>query len=174
MTQASTHASTHATASGPKAKTASHTAPPPGPQSHAFPNFDKPNMEMPEAFRDIAEKGVAHAKDTYEKTKAAAEQASDLLKSTYATAAKGATDYNLKVLEMVRTNTGIAFDHAQALLGVKSVPELVELSSAHARKQLEAMSEQAKELSALAQKVTTEIAEPLKTGMTKAFNTKGA
>jgi phasin len=138
-----------------------------------IPKFDLPNMEMPEAVRALADKGVTHAKDTVEKAKAAAEQATDLLKSTYATAAKGATDYNLKVLEIVRANTSAAFEHAHELLGVKSLPEFVELSTAHAHKQFEAMTAQTQELTELAQKVTTEVAEPLKTGMTKAF-TNGA
>jgi hypothetical protein len=47
--------------------------------------FGMPNTEMPEAFRDMAEKGVAHARDTNAKAKAACEQAGDLLESTYAT-----------------------------------------------------------------------------------------
>jgi phasin len=109
------------------------------------------------------------AKATYEKAKAGFEQAMDLHKSTYTTAAKGAGDYNLKVVEIARINAGAAFDYAQELLGVKSLPELIELSTTHARKQFEAMATQAKELTELAAKVTTEIAEPLKAGVTKAL-----
>jgi len=116
----------------------------------------------------------ATAKATYEKAKAGFEQAMDLHKSTYTTAAKGAGDYNLKVIEIARINAGAAFDYAQGLLGVKSLPELIELSTTHARKQFEAMATQAKELAELAAKVTTEVAEPLKTGVTKAFNTRAA
>jgi hypothetical protein len=41
---------------------------------------------------------------------------------------------------------------------VKSPSEFIELSTAHARKQFEAMTAQTKELTELAQKVTTEIA----------------
>ena len=75
----------------------------------------------------------------------------------YTTAAKGATDYNLKVIEIARTNTNAAFDYAYEFLGVKSPSEFVELSSAHAHKQFEAMTAQTKELTELAQNVTTEI-----------------
>jgi hypothetical protein len=53
---------------------------------------------------------------------------------------------------------------------VKSLSQFVELSSAQARKQFEAMTAQGQELAALAQKVTAETTEPLKTGVTKAFN----
>jgi phasin len=127
-----------------------------------------------EAFRENAERGVAQAKDTYEKAKVATEQASDILKDTYATAAKGATDYNLKVIEIARTNTNAAFEHAQQLLGVKSPLEFVELSTAHARKQFDTMMAQTKELTELTQKMTTKITEPLKAGVTMAFNKKVA
>jgi len=127
-----------------------------------------------DAFRETAEKGVAQAKDTYEKAKVATEQATDILKDTYATVAKGATEYNLKIIEIARTNTNTAFEHAQKLIGAKSPSEFVELSTAHARKQFDTMIAQTKELTELVQKVTTKITEPLKTGVTMAFNKKVA
>jgi len=52
---------------------------------------------------------------------------------------------------------------------VKSLSEAVELSTAHARRQFEAVTTQAKELSALAQKVTAETTEPVKESLTKVF-----
>jgi phasin len=129
-------------------------------------------IQSNEAFRETAEKGVAQVKDTYEKAKVATGQATDILKDTYATAAKGATEYNLKIIEIARTNTNAAFEHAQQLLGVKSPSEFVELSTAHARKQFDTMIAQTKELTELTQKVTTKITEPLKAGVTMAFNKK--
>ena len=135
-----------------------------------MPKFDMPKVEMPAAFREFAERGVAQAKDNYEKMKAAAEEATDLLETTYSTATKGASDYGLKCIELARTNTNAAFDFAGELMAAKTLSEMVELSSAHARKQFEALSTQSKELSALAQKVATETAEPIKAGMNKAFS----
>jgi phasin len=133
---------------------------------------DPPNVKTPEALGEIAGNGGADANTIQEKAKAGFEQAVDLRKSTYATAAKGAADYNLKIIDIARINAGAAFDYARELLGVRSLPELVELSTAHARKQFEAITMQTKELAELAAKVTTEIAEPLKAGVTKAFNTQ--
>jgi phasin len=123
-----------------------------------------------DGFQEIAEKGFAQAKVNVDKAKAATEEVTDLLKNSYATAAKGATEYNLKVIDVARANTNTAFDYARQMLAVKSVPEFVELSTAHARKQFETMTAQSKELTALAHKMTTEITEPLKTGVAKAFN----
>ena len=54
--------------------------------------FAPPNYEeMPEALRETAEKALAQAKDSYAKARLATEQATNLLKDTYATAAKGVT-----------------------------------------------------------------------------------
>jgi phasin len=132
-----------------------------------------PKVDMPAAFREFAERGVAQAKDTYEKMKAAAEEATDVLETTYSTATKGASNYGLRVIELARTNTNAAFDFAGEVMAAKTLSEVVELTSAHARKQFETLSEQSKELGTLAQKVATETAEPMKSGMNKAFTKIG-
>ena len=101
-----------ATIATPKAKTT---------KSGAFempkfemPKFDMPKVEMPAAFREFAERGVAQAKDTYEKMKAAAEEATDVLETTYSTASKGTADYGLKVIEAARVNTNAALVFVRA------------------------------------------------------------
>ena len=135
-----------------------------------IPKFDMPKVEMPAAFREFAERGVAQAKENYEKMKAAAEEATDVLETTYSTASKGASDYGLKVIEAARVNTNAAFDFAGEIMAAKTLSEVVELTSAHARKQFETLTQQSKELGALAQKVATDTAEPIKSGMNKAFS----
>ncbi len=134
-----------------------------------MPNFEMPKMEIPAAFREMAEKSVSQAKETYEKMKSAAEEATDMLEDTYATATKGASDYGLKLIEAMRENTNATFDFYTELMTVKSLSEVVELSTAHARKQYDAVTAQAKELAAIAQKVATDTSEPFKEGVSKAF-----
>ena len=158
------------TTTPPKAKTSK-------PATGAFempkfemPKFEIPKVEMPAAFRELAERGVAQAKDTYEKMKAAAEEATDMLETTYSTASKGASDYGLKVIEAARENTNAAFDFAGEIITAKSLSEVIELSSAHVRKHFEALTKQSKELGALAQKVATETAEPIKNSVNKVFS----
>jgi phasin len=129
-----------------------------------------PKMEVPAEFREMIDKGVAHARDTYAKAKVASEEAADLLENTYTTVAKGAANYNLKVIEIARTNTRAAFDYAHELLGVKSASEFIELSTTQMRKQFDIASAQNRELCALAQEVATKAVEPIKTGVSKAFN----
>lgn len=138
-----------------------------------IPNFEMPNIDMPAAFREFAEKGTAQAKEAYEKMKAAAEESTAVLEQTYATSAKGVTAYNLKLIECARANTNAAFDFAGAFISAKSLSEAIELSSAHARKQFDAMAEQGRELTALAQKTAADVAEPIKAGVGNAFSKAG-
>jgi hypothetical protein len=60
--------------------------------------------DAPEALRDLAEKSAAQAKEKLETMTAAAEEATDLLKQSYATTVTGIQDYNTKVLEFTNAN----------------------------------------------------------------------
>jgi len=133
----------------------------------ATPKFDMPKVEVPEMVRDFAEKSVQQAKDSYSKFKSAAEETTDMLEDTYTAATKGATEFNLKALEALRLNVNSAFDYTRELLATKTLADAVELSSTHVRKQFESLSTQAKDLTAIAQKVATEAAEPIKVGVSK-------
>jgi phasin len=127
-------------------------------------------MDATQAFRSMTEAGSTQAKEAFEKMSAATTEATALIKDSCSTAAKGAQDYNTKFIEFAKANTEAAFDFAQKLWGVKSPSDFIELSTEHSRKQFETLTEQSKELAALAQKVTLATAEPLKTGVTKAFS----
>ena len=133
-------------------------------------SFDRPAADGTAAVREFAQQGAAYAKDMHEKTQAAAADTKKILEQAYATATKGAAEFNLQWLEMVRANTNAAFDFARAVAAVKSPSEFFELSAAHARQQVETCSEQSQQLTALAQKVTTEAVKPLQSGVTSAFN----
>jgi phasin len=134
-----------------------------------IPSFDMPKFEVPAAFREFAEKGVAQTKDTYEKIKAVAEENTEMLETVYSNATQGSTEYGLKVIEIARFNTNAAFTFVEKLFGVKSPSELVEVATAHSRMQFETLSAQGKELGTLAQKLATETAAPIKSGVEKAM-----
>ena len=127
-----------------------------------IPKFDLPSMEMPAAFREFAEKGIAQAKDNYEKVKSAAEDATEALEETYSTASKGCADYGLKLIETARINSNAAFDLMTDIATAKSYAEVVEKATSFWRAQFDTYTAQAKELSEQAQKIATETAEPLK------------
>lgn len=126
-------------------------------------------VDATQAFRATAEKGTAQAQEAFQKVSAATAEATDLIKNSYSTAVKGAQDYNNKVIEFAQANTKVALDFVQKLSGVKSPSDFIELSTDHSREQFETLTEQTKELAALAQKVALAAVEPLKTGVTRAF-----
>src|SRR6266702_2737038 len=74
------------------------------------PAFKIPNIEMPAAILELAEKGGAQVKDNYEKMRTMTEEMTGVVEATFATASKGGMEYGLKVLEMTRANTTAAFD----------------------------------------------------------------
>jgi len=95
--------------------------------------------------------------------------AANFIKNSYSTAVKGTQDYNNKIIEFTHANTNAAFDFVQRMSGMKSPSEFLEFWTEHARKQVETLTEQSKQLVALAQKVTRATAEPLKTCVANPF-----
>ena len=126
--------------------------------------------DVTQAFRETAENGSAQAKAAFEKASIVAADATTMMKDSYSRTVKGAQEYHSKAIEFAQANTKAAFEFAQELVGVKSPSEFFELSTNHSRKQFETLTEQAKELAMLAQKVTLATAEPIKAGATKAFS----
>ena len=126
-------------------------------------------FEVPEQMRAFAEKGVSQARDNYAKFKDAAETHNGTMEAVFTSASKGASAYQAKVMEFVKTNTTSALDFAQELLGAKSPSEALELWTTHARKQFETFTAQAKELGELSQKVAAETVEPIKTSASKFY-----
>jgi phasin len=129
----------------------------------------KSKTEASEQFSEIAEKGAAQSKKAFDTLSAATGQTADAMRNCCSNAVKGAQDYSNKVVEFAQTNTNATFDFAQRISGVKSPSDFIELSTEHARQQLETLAKQTTELVGLAQRVSLATAEPLKTGFTKSL-----
>src|ERR1700722_7820771 len=109
-----------------------------------IPVFELPKMAMPGVFRGIADHSVVRVKENCEKMKAASGEMADVLRETYSTNAKGATDYGIKVIEISGVNADSAFDYLTNLVGTKSLSEFIQLSVAQSRKNFEVASAQNK------------------------------
>ena len=112
-----------------------------------------------QAVREAAETGSAQAEQALKKMSASAADAASLMKDTYSTAAGRAQEYNAKFIEFAQENTKTAFEFAQQLTSAKSPTEFFELSATQTRKQFETLTQQARELSVLAQKIMSSTAE---------------
>jgi phasin len=126
-------------------------------------------LEVPGAVREFAEQGVNQARENYAKLKEAAESANGTMEAVFTSATKGATEYGAKLIEIARTNTNSAFDLTTELLTMKSLPQAFELFTSYARKQVEVLTAQSKDLAELSKKVTTEAVEPIKASASKVF-----
>lgn len=135
----------------------------------SFSTFDP--SKFSESFRDFAEKGAVQSKEAYAKMKAAAEDATKTMETTLESAQAGTVELGLKAIDALRTNADISLSHMEALLGVKSVAELVELQTSFIRKQAELTVEQAKAMQETAKKVAETVAKPGKEAAEKVVST---
>jgi hypothetical protein len=68
-------------------------------------------------------------------------------------------DYNAKLMEFAAANTHAAFEYIRKLHGAKSPSEVIELTSSHIREQTDVLTQQAKQLAELAQKLLPKIGD---------------
>jgi hypothetical protein len=76
-------------------------------------------------------------------------------------------DFNVKMIDMAQTNMEAFFGLARQT--AKQPSDIVDLWTAHARKQFETLTEQTKELTALGRKTAAESAEPIARSVNQAF-----
>jgi phasin len=120
--------------------------------------------------RKVARQGAAFGRAVSENSKATAEETTAVLEETYSSVATGVADFHHQWIEIVRFNTNSTLNFVQQLFGVKSPAEFLELSSAHFRTQFETFTEQSRQLTGMAQKMTTDAVEPLQAGMKSALS----
>lgn len=111
--------------------------------------------------RAFADRTAKTARETFEKGSAVAEDTARGAEQSYFAAAEGMRDFNLRLIEMVYANTIAALDLAREISTAKGPSEATALWSSHAQKQFERLTDQSKELTALAQRIATSSAEPI-------------
>ncbi|PBC07588.1 phasin [Mesorhizobium sp. WSM3859] len=144
------------------AKTAAETI-----ENVEFPSFDA--SKATDQIRAFAEKGVEQSKEAYAKLKTGAEETQKVLESTYETAKAVSSDVSLKAIAALRANAEAGFSHLEALVGAKTLSEVVELQTAFLRKRAELAVEQAKEFQAVATKAVEDVSKPVKSAFEKAI-----
>jgi len=133
-----------------------------------FPAFDV--TKMTDGYREMADKSVNQTKEAYAKVKTVAEDTTKAMETTLETAQAGTVELSLKAIDAARGNVEHSLSHMEALLGVKSVAEMIELQTGFFRKQAEMMAEQAKVMQEAAKKVAEDVSKPAKTVAEKAMS----
>jgi hypothetical protein len=105
----------------------------------------------PATVREITENSTAQVKESYEMMSAAAKDASNLVQDSYSKAVRSAQEFTSELIECVRETANTNFDLVQRLCGITSPHEFIEVTTEHARKQIETLTEQSTKLASLGQ-----------------------
>ena len=118
----------------------------------------------------FADKSAPIANKALEKGRATMEQSARAAEQSYSTAVENMRNYNLKIIDMAQANVEAVFEVARQLATATTAADMIELSTTHAHKQFEILSEQTKELTALGQRLAGESVEPIARSITQAFS----
>jgi len=130
-------------------------------------------VEAQQTVRSALEKGVVETRAAYAKAKAAADETANAFESSFAAAKEGVIAINAKALEALRVNVEANFDFIKATFDVKSLADWAALQSEFARRQVEALTGQTKDIGALAQKAMADATAPIKDHFVRAFKLPG-
>ncbi|HXE24459.1 MAG TPA: TIGR01841 family phasin [Roseiarcus sp.] len=128
-----------------------------------------PVTEIQQSFRNALEKGVAESRAVFARAKTAADETASAFELSFAAAKDGALAINARAFESLRANTDANFDFLKAIWAARSLSDVVTLQTEFARKQVETMTSQTKDLGALAQKAVVDAVEPIREQVAKSF-----
>lgn len=133
-----------------------------------FPTFDI--AKIADSYREFTDKSVTQSKENYAKAKAAAEDVTKAMEDTLENAQAGTVELSLKAIDVARVSADNSFSHMEAMLGAKSVAQMIELQSAFVRKQAELMVDQGKQMQATGRKIAENLTKPAKAAAEKTAN----
>lgn len=111
-------------------------------------------FEIPAEMREFAEKSVEQAKQAFDGFIAAAQHAVGTAETQAKTMQTGAKEAGELAIQFAERNLTASFDHAQRLLHAKDAKEVTALQTEYVKSQIATLTEQAKELSKHAVKMT--------------------
>jgi len=122
------------------------------------------NTAIPERLRDLAEKTLAHTRETHDRSADALEASVATFEKSFDAAGQGAA-LNRKIVDIARRNVNSGFELAKSPAGAKNLGDMAELQAAYWRKQFGILTAQAEEVRALSIMVTADAAAPIKDQM---------
>ena len=115
-------------------------------------NAQMNQFQVPPEMRAMAERSVEEAKKAFDGFIDATRQAVSTLEDQAAAAQAGAKDVTQKAVAFAERNVDASFDFAQKLVKAKDAEEVVRLHADYVKAQMQALSDQARELGQTAAK----------------------
>jgi phasin len=119
-------------------------------------------FQIPQDMRAFAEKSIDQAKQAFDGFISAAQQAVSAFEGHAETARKEARNVTGKAMSFAEQNVAKSFELAQQLVRAKDVQEVLRLQADFIRTQMQALSEQARELGDAAGQAAKKTASPPK------------
>ena len=119
-----------------------------------------PNFEIPAEMRQTAERSVEQARKAFDGFIAAARQAINTFEGQAAAVQTGAKDVGKTAVAFAEQNVASSFEFAQKLARAKDIEEIMRLQAEFVKTQIQALSDQAKELGETATKAATDATKP--------------
>jgi phasin len=116
---------------------------------------EAPKLEIPDTFRQIAEKNVEQARAAYTQMMDMVRQAQMLLTRSSGAMTEGALDVQFKMMRFAEQNIEANFKLAGDLARARDMKEYFEIQSSHAQKQMQTYASQAQEIG----RIMTELAQ---------------
>lgn len=111
--------------------------------------YDKPQFEIPEAVRELAERNVEQARSAYNQFMEMARRVQDSLAQSQGAMASGAAEMQAQVAKFAEENIQASFKFASDLSRARDLKEYIEIQQRYAQKQMQAYAQQAQELGKL-------------------------
>ena len=105
-----------------------------------------PQLEIPNEMRAVAERSVEQAKAAFNNYMQAAEQAVSILEGRVEASQGSALDISKKAMSFAERNVLSALDCAEKFVQVKDIQELVRMQTEFVQSQMQALTEQAKDM----------------------------
>lgn len=129
----------------------------------------KPLNDMQGDVRSLVEKGLLETRNAYAKAKSNADETASAFENSFVAAKAGVVAINAKALQALCANVEANFDFMKSAIATKNVTDYLALQGEFARKRLEAMTDQTKELSELTRKLAVDTTEPIKQQVAKSL-----
>jgi phasin len=108
--------------------------------------YDKPQLEIPEAVRELAERNVEQARAAYSQFMDMARKAQDMVSKQQGAITAGALDIQSKALRYAEENIDTSFKFAADLARARDLKDYLEIQTRYAQRQMQDYAKQAQEL----------------------------
>lgn len=111
--------------------------------------YDKPQFEIPDAVREMAERNIQQTRSAYTQFMEMALQAQSMMTRSSGAMAASAMEVQTRALDYARRNMDASFNFAMDLARARDLTEYMEVQTRYAQQQMQAYSQQAQDLGRL-------------------------